>query len=83
MCRLIDGQYRLKHYIIEFRTKFGIEAVEPLIWEDIDVLNLVFLRVKEIIQNLESDSFGTISYVLRASSQVLDVLEGLSIKLIY
>jgi len=77
MCRLIDGLYRLKHYVIEFRTKFGIEGVEPIIWEDIDVLNPVFLRVKEIIQILEIDSFGTISYILRAISVFKDSVEFL------
>jgi len=68
MCRLIDGLFRNKHTIIEFRTKYGIEAVSPLLWEDIDILNPVFKKAKEIIQILESDSFGTISYVLRAFS---------------
>jgi len=54
-----------------------MEAVEPINWEDIDVLNPVFLRVKEIIQILESDSFGTISYILRAISVFKDSVEFL------
>ena len=77
MCRLIDGLFRLKHIIIEFRTKYNLVAVEPTLWEDIDLLNPVFARAKEIIQILESDSFGTISYVLRAFSVFKDSVEYL------
>jgi len=49
MCRLIDGLFRLKHIIIEFLTKHNIVAVDPTLWEDIDLLNHVFARAKEII----------------------------------
>ena len=42
--------------------------MSPLIWDDIDIMNQVLQKAKEIIHILESDSFGTISYVLRAFS---------------
>ena len=77
MCRVIEGLSRLKHHIIEYRTKYNLIAVPPHIWEDIDHLYPVFKSAQEIIQILESDSFGAISYTLRGFSIFKDQIEYL------
>jgi len=43
-------------------------AVEPHVWEDIDVLNPLFENSQEIMNILESDNFGSISFVIRGLS---------------
>ena len=65
MCKLINGLFKMKQHIIDFRLRNKIIMVEPSIWDDIEVLFPVFEDAELIISTLESDDFGSVSYILR------------------
>ena len=78
VCDLLEALADMKESIIEFRTLEKMKPVPPSMWTTIIELVSFFRIFKQIMEMIESDDFGTISYVLRGITVIENSINLLS-----
>jgi len=77
---MIDCLSILKQYIINYSNYDRSISIPQEVWESITSLIPLFNCFRKIIQNIESDEFGTISYVLKAFNSLRRIITFLPSK---